>query len=264
MWSVPAGMALVGSNSIQPAWQAAPGAHPGVHGVRPFQARLARGRVGAQEARDVAGGDADAAQAGDHHLGEVLADAVAAGEGLGRGRVDGGGVGIEVHVAVQREADGAHGVERGHAGDDLLAGVGGHLGGRRGARARAEEMVRGVGVEAAVVGDLGGEAGEVGRDVELWGVGDALDPRGDAEEDLVVLGAEGDLDGGVAEEVDQRPALGRPGLDGEQAGDPALDAGEIGRQQAQDVPPGDGGAVVVVGDGAADVVDHASAGRCRR
>ena len=69
--------------------------------------------------------------------------------------------------------------------------------------------MRGVGVEAAVVGDLGGEAGEVGRDVEDGGLGDALDPGGHAEEDLVVLGAEGDLDAGVAEEVDERAGARR-------------------------------------------------------
>ena len=73
--------------------------------------------------------------------------------------------------------------------------------------------MRRVGVEAAVVGDLVGEAGEVGRDVEAGRLGEALDPGGDAEEDLVVRVAEGDLDAGVAEEVDElrgaRPARAR-------------------------------------------------------
>ena len=56
------------------------------------------------------------------------------------------------------------------------AGIGGRLGRERHARARTEEVVRRVGVEAAAVGDLGSEAGEVGGDVEDGRLGDALDP----------------------------------------------------------------------------------------
>ena len=116
--------------------------------------------------------------------------------------------------------------------------------------------MRGVGVEGAVVGDFGGEAGEVGRDVEGGGLGDAFHAGGDAEEDLVVLGAEGDLDGGIAKEINEGPPLGGLGADGEEAGDAALHAGEVRRHQPEDVPAGDRGAVVVVGDGQADVVEH--------
>ena len=41
-----------------------------------------------------------------------------------------------------------------------------------------------------------------------------LDPRRDAEQDLVMLGAEGDLDRGVAEKVGEGALLGRHRPDG--------------------------------------------------
>ena len=59
-----------------------------MHGVGAFEPLLARRRNGAQEARDIAGRNAEAAQAGDHDMREVLADAALQLEGLGGPRVD--------------------------------------------------------------------------------------------------------------------------------------------------------------------------------
>ena len=75
--------------------------------------------------------------------------------------------------------------------------------------------MRRVAVEAAVVGDLLAEPREIRRDVERRRLGQPLDPGRDAEQDLVVLGAEGDLDRGVAEEVGEGPLLGRLRPDGQ-------------------------------------------------
>ena len=88
-------------------------------------------------------------------------------------------------------------------------------------------------------------------------LGEPLDPGGDAEQDLVVRLAEGDLDAGVAEEVDEVAPLGRLGRDRERPGDAPLHPGHVGRHQPQDVPAGHRRMVVLVGDGQADVVDHA-------
>lgn len=69
---------VVGRIKPEPAdLVAAPHRHPGVGGVGALQPRLARRRVGPQIAADVTGLAVEPAQAGDHHMREILADAVA-------------------------------------------------------------------------------------------------------------------------------------------------------------------------------------------
>src|SRR5258708_6556212 len=77
---------------------AAPGAHPRVHRIGAGEARLAGRGNGAEEAADVAGGDADAAETRDHHIREILADAAAHFEGLLRQRIDIGRLAVEAEV----------------------------------------------------------------------------------------------------------------------------------------------------------------------
>ena len=78
-------------------------------GVRPLQPRPAGRRIGAQIAADIGRRQAQPAQAGDHDVGEVLADAAADLEGLaGRGR-DSGGFAVIDELGV----DSRHQVDRG-------------------------------------------------------------------------------------------------------------------------------------------------------
>ncbi len=65
------------------------------------------------------------AQRRDHDVGEILADPVAQREGLAAGVLTSVALRIEGHVAVQRVIDGGDGFQHGHAGAQLLAGVGG-------------------------------------------------------------------------------------------------------------------------------------------
>ena len=65
---------------------------------------LARRRVGAEIAADVACGDVDGAEAGDLDVGEVLADAVALLEDFFDGGADVGGFGVEAEVCVWMRA----------------------------------------------------------------------------------------------------------------------------------------------------------------
>ena len=58
-----------------------------MHGVGPDQARHARRRQGAQIAADIGGGQAGQTQRDHHHMGEILAHAMARGEGVGDRRV---------------------------------------------------------------------------------------------------------------------------------------------------------------------------------
>ena len=82
----PRRIALVGSRPSQPNERAAPDGDPGVRGVGAGEARLARRRDGADVAADIERRQAEAAQAGDHHMGEILADAAPRGESLRRAR----------------------------------------------------------------------------------------------------------------------------------------------------------------------------------
>ena len=81
---VVAGAHGVGGVELLPAhFATAPDFYPGMHGVGAFEPLLALRRDGAQETRDVAGRNADAAQAGDHHVREILADAALQPERIG-------------------------------------------------------------------------------------------------------------------------------------------------------------------------------------
>ena len=74
--------------------------HPGVRGVAAHQARLARRGRREQVAADVAGGQAQAAQAGDHHVRKVLAHAVAQLQRLQHRRAHVGDVGVVLEVGM--------------------------------------------------------------------------------------------------------------------------------------------------------------------
>ena len=126
-------MPLVGSSPIQPRLpspsvgqrrlRAAPHQHPGMHGIGALQARRIGSRHRAQIARDIGGGEPDAAQAGNHDVREILAYAAAQRErhrrhGGDRGRADlVSDVGLEPVHQLHR------GFEDGPAGGETLAGV---------------------------------------------------------------------------------------------------------------------------------------------
>ena len=84
---------------------AAPCAHPCVHGIRSLQPRLAGRGDRAQETGHVAGGNANSAEAGDHHLREVLADPAPPLESMLRGRVDVGCLPVIGEVVVDARAE---------------------------------------------------------------------------------------------------------------------------------------------------------------
>src|ERR1700733_15276614 len=73
----------VGGVDVYPAvFGAEPGTDPGVDLFKAVALGLARRRLGADVAGGVARGDADAAQAADHGVGKILADAFLAGHDL--------------------------------------------------------------------------------------------------------------------------------------------------------------------------------------
>ncbi|MNN25031.1 hypothetical protein D3C81_1384860 [compost metagenome] len=92
-------------------------------GIGAQQARLARRRIGAEIAADIAPGQPERAQAADHHLGEVLAHAAAQREGLQRGCVDLGNLGVilEIGVDAVHQVDGAG--HHAHPGREAAPGV---------------------------------------------------------------------------------------------------------------------------------------------
>ncbi len=95
---------------------AAPNQHPGMHGVGALQPGRAVARHRAQIAADIGRRQADAAQARDHDMREVLADAAPQGERHRRRGGHRGRAGVVDHVGL----DPAHEVER--ALEDRTAG----------------------------------------------------------------------------------------------------------------------------------------------
>ena len=75
-------------------------ADPGVGAVGPGQAGLARRGVGLEVATHIAGGKAGRTKGADHHVGEVLADALPQLEHFVEGRGDIGRLGVEREVGV--------------------------------------------------------------------------------------------------------------------------------------------------------------------
>ena len=104
---------IVGRVETDPAEAlAAPQGYPGMGGVGALQARLARRRDGAQIAADIGRGQAEAAQPGDHHMGEILTNPVTFFEYLvERGRDDGC-----LRIVLKIAADPVHQIDR--AGKD--------------------------------------------------------------------------------------------------------------------------------------------------
>ena len=109
MWSFSTRRSLVGSKPIQPMLGAAPHRNPGVGGVGALQARLARRRDGAQIAADIGRRQPEPAQARNHHMGKILADAVALLEHLLERRRDHGGLRVvfEIVADAVHQVDGA-------------------------------------------------------------------------------------------------------------------------------------------------------------
>ena len=101
-------MSLVGSKPIQPICGAAPHRDPGVGGVGALQARFARRRDGAQIAADIGRRQPESAQACDHHMGKVLADAVALLEHFLERRRDHG----RLRIVFELGANAMHQVDR--------------------------------------------------------------------------------------------------------------------------------------------------------
>ena len=109
---------IVGRIETDPAeLLAAPQRHPGMGGIGALQPRLARRRDGAQIAADIGRRQAEAAQPCDHHMGEILADAVALLEHLAERRRDH----RRLRVVVEFGADAVHQIDR--AGEDPAPGA---------------------------------------------------------------------------------------------------------------------------------------------
>src|SRR5690606_698944 len=100
---------------------------PGVRGVGADELRLARRRQGFEVAADVAGGQAERAQRGDHELGEVLADAAAVFEDFGDRRGNGGETGVEGEFAEDAPVEGGDGIEHAAARGEIGGGEAGEF-----------------------------------------------------------------------------------------------------------------------------------------
>ena len=164
---------------FDPAAHAAPGPHPGVHRVGALQPRFARRRVGAQEARDIAGRHPDVAQAGDHDVAKSWQTP------RRLAKASSGGVSTSVASGSNSMSRwrawpmAAHRFKRGHAGRELARGH------RRRTPASARHAgwapMKWCGRIAAPgrdhVGDLLGRASEVGEMIEAGRLGQPLDPR---------------------------------------------------------------------------------------
>lgn len=97
-------------------------------------------------------------------------------------------------------------------------------------------MVRRRGIERPVAGDLMGQPVQGWRNIELRCARDPFDPGADPELDIRMGRAMGNLDRGVAEEVDAVRPFRDVRLDVQIAGDQMLLAGQVGRHHAQQVP----------------------------
>ena len=92
----------IGGIERQPAEiGAAPDAHPGMHGIGALAARVSRRRIGADEAADIGGRQAERPERRDHDVRVILAAAAAQRERLFRARRGIGGVAIIEDIAVQ-------------------------------------------------------------------------------------------------------------------------------------------------------------------
>ena len=255
-----AGEGPVGRVVADPAGlAAAPGAHPGMHGVGALQALGAGRRNGAQEAADIGGGNADAAQAGDHQVREILADAALQLEDPARRGLDLGRLLVVAEVAVDALAEVPDDLLHGRGAREALAGVGGDLAVQRHARTAGDEMVRRIGRQRAHARRA--RAASLARSGETSSIaGRGLDAHAGAHADLQrgVGLAIGDRDDGVAEEIVAVRALEGHRVEDDRRGDDALAAGQSRRRHAHEVAAADDGRVVFVFELQADVVVHAA------
>jgi len=227
-------------------------------GVGALQPRLARRRDGAQIAADIGGGQAEAPQARDHDMREILADAVAIGEGFAdRGR-DLGRFGIVGEIL----ADAGHQLARRLEDRPLRrkapAGVAGDLRYGRRQPAGVEILGRGIRREAlrpqCEFGDIlpaprqGGE----GCDRPCH-----LDPRGHLDLELTMRLGDGQCRRVVAEEADTVPPLSAARRHREAARQHTL-ANAVTRQHPQDAARERDRPAIGVSRKMANVVDHAA------
>lgn len=82
------GHLVIGGIEAEPARQGIIDGKPGMGGICPHEFFLARGRQGLEITAHIPGGKTQAAQAGDGHMGEVLADALSVGKDPGKGGGD--------------------------------------------------------------------------------------------------------------------------------------------------------------------------------
>lgn len=258
-----AGEDVVGGVGVDPAELfAAEDGDPRVGGIGADEAFLAWRGSGFEVTADVAGGEAEGAQAGDHDLGEVLADAAALFEDFGDGGGDVGGFGIEEKVLIDAAVEVGDAVEDGASGGEGGAGVvseggsGGDEGGgvgEFGGGVNALFERGGAGVAQAFPG--GGSKG-----VDGIGIVDFDEAAGD-DLQLGVGAGDFEIEGGVAEVVHARGTFDGFGPDVDFM--PwALLAGEgSGGQTCQVVADGYR-ALVGVGGAMDDAVAHGRMGWC--
>ena len=236
---------------------AAPQINPGVCGVGAFEARPAGRGVGADVAADIGGGETEATQAGDHDVGEVLADAAALLESLCGRRGDLRGIRIIGETGLDRAGEVEGGVGDRPTGREAHPRVVGDRLDDRGHHRRIEEVRGRAGLKRLRRGGL--ITGQLPRRLEQQrgqaGANDA-DARAGLDGQLAVRGLD---DGGqhlFAELADARTDMaGRRGDD-----DVMREQGLV-RTFARGHPQGaageaDGPLIAVTGE-VAQAVDHA-------
>ena len=258
MWSFSTRRSLVGSKPTQPISLAAPHRDPGMGGVGALQARLARRRDGAQIAADIGRRQAEAAQACDHHMGKILADAVALLEHFLERRRDHGRLRIVFELGRMRCIRSTAPARMPAPGGKLCRGIGGDrrqhrhqrtgkdVADRRG-RARGSSASKATSRTLSHGGLGGGAAGRLARDRHA---------RAGIDAQVAMRGLDQHALGVGAEEIAPHRALRRPRPDLDRVRDQLLAVAAL-RLQPQRAARKTDRALVAVGRDVTDVVDHA-------
>ncbi|MOA03037.1 hypothetical protein D3C78_1225200 [compost metagenome] len=136
-----------------------------MHGIGAFQPFLARWGNGTQEAADISGGNAEAAQRHDHDMRKILTHAALQLEGFRWRRIHRRRLAIIGEIPVDAFAQRARDFANGHSGFQQLPGIGGYRRVHSNPRARANEMVRRLGIERPDIGKLLRQAVKLRREI---------------------------------------------------------------------------------------------------
>ena len=248
----------VGGVQIAPAeFLPAPQGYPGVGGVGALQPWFARRGDRADIAAHIEGGQAKAAQARDHDMGEILTDPAALFEGLAQRRRDGGGFRIIFEIGLDARHQFGGGLQHRTSRREALLRVEGRGGIERHEAAGIEAVDGRERIQRAGGHGVAADLLPGGRQAGRGGLRAIHTHAGQRRHAQLAVGR-GDAHGGgaVAEGVDALDGLGGRRRHVEAAVEhllPLLRA----RQQAQGAARGGDGIVVAIGRHMANVVDHA-------